>query len=1073
MTEKEARPVAHDYKDTMNLPQTAFAMKANLAQNEPKRLEKWQQMGLYERMLEKNAGNPPYVLHDGPPYANGPIHIGHAFNKILKDIIVKYHTLRGFYTPYVPGWDCHGQPIEHMVEKKLGPAKMEAIETPVLRRLCREWAEKYVGIQREGFKRLGITGQWDDPYLTYTPAYEAGNVEVFKAMYDSGAIYRGRKPIHWCYHDHTALAEAELEYADVQSSSIYVAFALVEEDAPSAAANVPPAAAAAAGTAADGSAVAAGAAAGEADGATAVAAVPPVATAAAVPPAATAPAAPARLAELFPTALPVHVLIWTTTPWTLPANVAVTLAAQASYVVLLTADKALIVARELLAQVAEVLAIDEPVLLTNSSGEVLSYRGEQLLGLRYAHPVHADMTGVLITGAHVELTTGTGAVHTAPGHGQEDYQMGLEYDLPLLMPVDDNGVFDAGGGPFAGRVVDEANPEIIAWLAERGTLMAERQITHSYPHCWRCKQPVIFRATDQWFVSMEATELRAKALAQVEKLRWYPSWSVNRMKAMVEGRPDWCISRQRSWGVPIPVFKCAVCGSTVANDATFDAVAALFAREGADAWFTRAPAEYLPPGVVCEVCGCTELVPEKDILDVWWESGVSHTSVLKARENLSFPADLYLEGSDQHRGWFQSSLLTSVGSYGTAPYKAVMSCGFIVDGEGRKQSKSLGNVVDPERVIATYGADVLRLWVGSIDSSQDVGIDDEILKRSSEAYRRFRNSFRFLLSNLYDYHHQDALDWEQLYLQDRWALVRLRQVMAVVEDAYESNRFHLAYHALYDYLVGDLSAVYLDALKDRLYSDAPASPARRSAQTVLKHILEVLVRLLAPILSFTCDEVLEFYPEGLSVDKPEAAMLAGWPKDSDFRPPIPAGAAEPLLADFTVVLRAREAVTKALEEARAAKRIAKSQEARVELALAAADHAVLSELPAGVLEEIFIVSAVDLRERGAGDVVADAAVAGGGPATVADGALATGGGPATAADGAAADPTAAADVVAAAADPTAAADGAAAAADAILVTVLPAAGEKCPRCWNYRELGSDPDYPELCGRCAAVLRGLA
>jgi isoleucyl-tRNA synthetase len=834
---------------------------------------------------------------------------------------------------------------------------MAAISTPDLRRLCRKWAEKYVDVQRQGFERLGVLGEWQQPYLTYLPAYEAGNVKVFKMLYESGAIYRGRKPIHWCYHDHTALAEAELEYSDEKSSSIYVAFKLADK--------------------------------------------------------------PAR----YPAdALSPEILIWTTTPWTLPANVAVTLSAAAQYVVLLARGKALIIARELLDQVAAVLELESPKLLCDANGEPLSYRGEELRDLRYAHPILPQFEGRLVTGAHVDLDTGTGAVHTAPGHGQEDYQMGLEYDLPLLMPVDDNGVFDSGGGPFAGLVVDEANPKIIAWLKERGLLVAEQEITHSYPHCWRCKQPVIFRATDQWFVSMEATGLRARALAEVQRLRWYPSWSVKRMQAMVEGRPDWCISRQRSWGVPIPVFKCASCGSTVANAATFDAVIELFEQEGADAWFTRAPAEYLPANTACAECGSTELLPETDILDVWWESGVSHTSVLKARDYLSFPADLYLEGSDQHRGWFQSSLLTSVGAYGVAPYEGVMSCGFIVDGEGRKQSKSLGNVVDPEAVIAAYGADVLRLWVGSIDSSQDVGIDDEILKRASEAYRRFRNIFRFLLSNLYDFRDQDTLSWEQLWLQDRWALARLQQLMRAVDEGYESNRFHLVYHALHDYVAGELSAVYLDALKDRLYSEAPKSLARRSAQTVLRNILEVLVRQLAPILSFTCDEVLEFYPPGISASRPQAVMLANWPQDGDLKPQIPEGAAEPLLACFALVLRVREAVTKALEQARAAAVIGKSQEAKVSVALPATDLAVLSALPAGTLEELFIVSELVLLEKDAAEKDAPGEDAAG--------------------------------------------DG------SFVVVISPAAGEKCPRCWNYRELGADPDHPQLCARCAAVLHEL-
>lgn len=937
--------MATDYKNTMNLPQTDFPMRAGLPQNEPKRLEKWAQMDLYHTVLERNKGNEPYILHDGPPYANGPIHIGHAFNKTLKDIIVKYKSQRGFFAPYVPGWDCHGQPIEHMVETKLGPEKMAKIDQPTLRRLCREWATEHIDLQREGFKRLGVQGEWDNPYLTYTPSYEAGNVKVFKKMYEDGAIYRGRKPIHWCRHCHTALAEAEIEYGDETSPSVYVAFPLIDS---------------------------------------------PVVS-----------------------AVPLHVLIWTTTPWTLPANTAVSLAPQAEYVVVLAEDKALIMAHELVGAVAAVAGWEEVEFLRDESGAIVSFTGSDLQGCTYEHPIHASMTGLVVTGAHVELSTGTGAVHTAPGHGQEDYLVGEAYNLPMLMPVDDNGFFDAGGGPFEGLNVDEANPLIIEWLRERGTLIAHVDITHSYPHCWRCHNPVIFRATNQWFVSMEATGLREKAIVEIEKLNWYPSWAENRLRAMVEGRPDWCISRQRSWGVPIPVFTCAKCSQTVATPETFDAVIALFESEGADAWFTHKPEDYLPAGTSCEHCGSTELLPEKDILDVWWESGVSHTSVLDTYKELRRPAELYLEGSDQHRGWFQSSLLTSVGAYGTAPYKGIMSCGFTVDENGEKMSKSKGNGVDPADVIKEYGADVLRLWVGSVDNSQDVGISKNILDRTADAYRRFRNTFRFLLSNLNDFDFRcDSVTWDELTVVDRWALARLQSLMLTVDEAYEGFRFHNAYHAIYDYLVTDLSAVYLDALKDRLYSDAPKSLARRSTQTVLMHILEVLVRQLAPILTFTCDEVWEYYPDGLREEnRAEAVQLAGWPEASDFNPTVPTSEAQSLLSDFEVVLGVRDAVTKALEQARAEKVIGKSQEAAVTVTVAPTAGDILRRLPGGTLEELFIVAAVNLLTEE--DLP----------------------------------------------EPR--------------VQVQKATGEKCPRCWNIRDLGGDSRYPEVCERCADVLSALS
>jgi isoleucyl-tRNA synthetase len=921
-------------------------MRAGLPVNEPLRLQKWQDLDLYHRILEKNVNNPEYILHDGPPYANGPLHMGHAFNKVLKDIIVKYKSQRGFYSPYVPGWDCHGQPIEHMVETTLGPEKMAQTSQPELRRLCREWAARFVDVQRDGFKRLGITGDWADPYLTYVPSYEAGNVKIFKTLYERGAIYRGRKPIHWCYHCHTALAEAEIEYGDESSPSVYVAFKLTE-----------PALAFAYG------------------------------------------------------GMPLYVLIWTTTPWTLPANAAVSLAPKADYVAVLADGKALIMAQALVASVAQAAGWEEVEYLTGADGRMIAVKGETLSGIHYAHPIHAGMQGVIVTGEHVDLSTGTGAVHTAPGHGQDDYLVGELYDLPMLMPVDDNGVFDTGGGPFQGLNVDAANPQIIEWLDEKGTLLAATRISHSYPHCWRCHNPVIFRATDQWFVSMDDTGLRQAALGELVKLNWYPEWAINRLAAMVENRPDWCISRQRSWGVPIPVFKCARCSQTVATPETFDAVIELFKTEGADAWFTRQPAEYLPAGTKCPDCGSEDLIPEKDILDVWWESGVSHTSVLEVRPELHRPADLYLEGSDQHRGWFQSSLLTSVGAYAIAPYKGIMSCGFVVDGEGRKMAKSLGNGVDPADVIASSGADVLRLWVGSVDYSQDVGISEEILQRTSESYRRIRNSFRFLLSNLYDFDAViDGVSWDELLGLDRWALTRLQELVQTVTAAYEALRFHVAYHAIYDYVVTDLSAIYLDAIKDRLYSDAPKSLARRSAQTVLMHILEALVRQLAPILTFTCDEVWDFYPEGLrEVGREPAIQLAGWPVPEDFAPAVPASAAD-ILRDYQTVLDIRDAVTKALEEARNEKIVGKSQEAAILITAPAAIVSLLEAQGLATLEELFIVAKVDFAVQEA--------------ATEAE------------------------------------------------IKVTRAAGEKCPRCWNIRVLGEDPAHPEVCSRCAAVLSEL-
>ncbi len=939
--------MGNSYKNTMNLPQTDFAMRANLPQNEPDRLKFWEDMDIYSKVLEHNKDGEPFVLHDGPPYANGPIHIGHAFNKILKDFVVKSHAQRGYYTPYIPGWDCHGQPIEHMVEKELGPKKMAEISKPDLRRLCREYALEHVDIQREGFKRLGVNADWDHPYLTLQHEYEAGNVEVFKDMFLKGSVYRGRKPIHWCKRCHTALAEAEIEYSDETSPSIFVDFKMD--------------------------------------------AVPPI-------------FADAGVDECF-------VLIWTTTPWTLPANTAVSLAPDADYCMVQADGKTHLFALELVDQVAQTAGWNDYQVVADASGEPITCKGTELAGATYTCPVRRDLKGTIIYGDHVTLDSGTGAVHTAPGHGQDDYLVALEFGVPILMPVDDNGVLTDEAGPFSGLDTDEANPVIIDWLREQGTLVACVEITHSYPHCWRCKKPVIFRATDQWFVSMDKHDLRKDALDAIEnKVEFIPAWAKNRIGSMVAERPDWCISRQRSWGVPIPVFKCAKCGQTVATAETFDAVIKLFEEEGADAWFTHKPSDYLPAGTCCEHCGCTELEPESDILDVWWESGVSHTSVCKKRPELHFPAEMYLEGSDQHRGWFQSSLLTSIGAYDVPPYKSVMHCGFTVDGEGRKMSKSLGNGIDPAKVMDKFGADVLRLWVASVDYSQDVSIDDEILKRVSETYRRLRNTFRFLLGNLDDFDDAvDAVSWDDMGALDRWAMVRLARLLDDVDAAYDGYHYHQVYRCVYDYVVGDLSAVYMEALKDRLYSDASDSKERRSAQTVLMNILEVLVRVLSPIISFTAEETWQQYPRAMRdrAGRPESVQLAGWPRRGDFSPAIPQADEASIASDFEAVLAVRDAVTKAIEEARGSKTIGKSQEAAIEVALPAEILSTVTRFDTAMFLELLVVAQIEFVPG-----------------------------------------------------------------DELVASVKPTELPKCPRCWNHRELGGNASYPDVCGRCGDVLNAI-
>ena len=942
--------MGNDYKHTMNLPKTDFSMRANLPENEPKRLAKWEEEDLYGRILEKNKDGEPFILHDGPPYANGPIHIGHAFNKILKDFVVKSHAQRGYFTPYIPGWDCHGQPIEHEVEKKLGTEKMRELPQATVRRMCREWAEKFIDVQREGFKRLGVNGDWDHPYLTFQPTFESANVEVFKKLYLDGAVYRGRKPIHWCKHCHTALAEAEIEYSDETSPSIYVNFKLNE--------------------------------------------------------------IPQKFADAGVELDRAFVLIWTTTPWTLPANTAVSFGPDIDYCFVEADGVFMLFAREMVETVAEAAGW-ESYRIVDAGGEPVLMKGNQFDGITYQCPI-MERTGRIIWGDHVTLDAGTGAVHTAPGHGVEDYLVGQEFGIDTLMPVDDDGRFMESVPYFGGLDTDEANPHIIEWLRERGTLVAGKEISHSYPHCWRCHQPVIFRATDQWFVSMEKTGLREAALDQIHNhIQFIPEWGANRIGAMVADRPDWCISRQRSWGVPIPVFKCAKCGETVANEAIFDAVIELFNTEGADAWFTKDPKEYLPADAHCDACGCDELIPEKDILDVWWESGVSHVGVLKHRaevDHLRWPADMYLEGSDQHRGWFQSSLLLGTGAFGQSPYKSVMCCGFTVDENGEKMSKSKGNGIDPKEVTDKYGADVLRLWVASTDYSVDVSIGDTILQRTSDAYRRFRNTFRFLLGNLDDFDmERDGVSFADLAPIDVWAMLRLREVLHEVERGYDDYKFHQVFRTLYDYVITDLSAVYMDVIKDRLYAEAPDSKPRRAAQTVLMNILEVLVRVMSPILSFTCDEVWEHYPTSVREQegRPVSVQLAGWPTDADFVPALPQGEeADAIMERFAVLLKAREAVTKAIEDARNAKLVNKSQEAAVTIAAPADVVEVLKGYAASDLEELFIVSHVDVKQGDSAEVTA---------------------------------------------------------------SVEKTEAAKCPRCWNYRELGGNANHADVCERCGNVL----
>ncbi len=847
-------------------------MKANLPQREPSILKKWEKINLYQSLLKKNEGKEKFILHDGPPYANGDIHIGHALNKVLKDVIVRYHFMKGFYAPYVPGWDCHGQPIEYEVEKRLGGEKWKISQSD-FRKKCEEYANYYIERQKEEFKRLGVIGDWENPYLTLEYEYEARDVEIFGKLYEKGLIYQGEKPIYWCYHCQTALAEAEIEYREKGSPSIIVKFPFPEN--------------------------------------------------------------PWNLKDTY-------LLIWTTTPWTLPANVAVALHPEAPYLLVKTDGENYVLSKSLVNSVFESYSV------------VKEFKGGLLEGEEVIHPLYTDKKSKIVLADFVSLEQGTGCVHIAPGHGEEDYKLGQKYGLSVVMPVNDEGRFTEEAGKYEGLLVDEANSVILRDLEGSGYLLYSGKISHSYPHCWRCKKPVIFRATKQWFISMEKGNFRKEALKAVSEVRWYPDWSVNRISSMLEERPDWCISRQRFWGVPLPVFYCLSCGKPVVTRESIKAVAELFRREGSNSWFTKEAQEILPSDFSCPFCQGKEFRQESDILDVWFESGVSHFAILEKREELSWPASLYLEGSDQHRGWFQSSLLTSVGVRGKAPYKAVLTHGFIVDEEGRKMSKSLGNVVDPLEVIKEMGADVIRLWVISSDYSSDIAVSPEILKRVAEAYRRIRNTFRFLLGNLYDFQAKDTIPSEEMEKIDKWALHRLQEVIESTRENYEKFRFHLVFKEIHNFCSNDLSAFYFDVLKDRLYTESPNSKKRRSAQTALVKILVALCKLIAPILVFTTDEVWEHIPEDWRENLPSVHLNLLPEVEKEFLN-------YPLAEKWERILALRKVVLKSLEEAREKKVIGDSLEAKVILTPSNEREKDFLEGVLPFLPDVFVVSQVELK----------------------------------------------------------------------------------------------------------------
>ncbi|MCC6847644.1 MAG: isoleucine--tRNA ligase [Deltaproteobacteria bacterium] len=923
-----------DFKGSLNLPATAFPMRANLSAREPEILAHWERIDVYGAGLARRAGRPRYLLHDGPPYANGNIHLGHALNKIIKDVIVKYKNMAGFQAPYVPGWDCHGLPIEHEVEKKLGKEKKAALGKVEVRRLCRDYAAKFVDVQRADFRRLGVVGDWSNPYLTTEYGYEAAEVRALAKFVTSGELYRGKKPVHWCASCQTALAEAEVEYRDVTTRSIYVAFPLSDPH-PAPFADVPGAIAAA---------------------------------------------------------------IWTTTPWTLPANMAIAVNAELEYaVVARPAGGALIVARALVPKLAGILGDDPRILVT--------VRGRELEGARARHP-WLDRDVPFVLGEHVTLDAGTGLVHTAPGHGQEDYDVGLRYGLDVYAPVDGRGRFLPAVEHFGGMFVFAADAAIIAHLEAAGRLLAASPLAHAYPHCWRCHQPIIFRATEQWFISMDSKDLRGRALAAIEQVRWIPAWGRDRIAGMVGSRPDWCISRQRAWGVPIVALRCEACGTTSTSEALLAHVADIFAAESSDVWFARPVEDFVPPGFACPQCCGTTFAKEEDILDVWFDSGVSFSAVVERRADLGGRADLYLEGSDQHRGWFQSSLLTAVGTRDAAPFKAVLTHGFVLDEDARKMSKSVGNIVAPQQIVASQGADILRLWVAAEDYRDDVRISKEILDRSSEAYRRIRNTARFLLGNLAGFDPaRDRVSTGQLLELDRFVLDRLQGLIERCRRGYDEFEFHGVYHALNNFCSVDLSAIYLDIVKDRLYCEGATSLERRSGQTALFLLLEGLVGIMAPILSFTAEEIWGFMPPDPA--RAPSVLLSDFPEvDPAFRDPK-------LAADWETLLAVRSAVTKTLEPLRAAGEIGQSLEADVRIAATGPVADVLASRRAQ-LAEIFIVSRVALVPEGA----------------ITGPLLAPG----------------------------------------VTVAARRVVGEKCPRCWNYRDdVGRERAVPGLCGRCVGVL----
>ncbi len=985
-TEELAKAAPKPLKATLNLPQTAFAMKANLPQNEPARLAKWLQDDLYEQIRAARAGAPKYILHDGPPYANGAIHLGHALNKCIKDFVIKTKTMAGFDAPYVPGWDCHGLPIEIKVDEQLGRKKLDMPAISV-RRACREYAQKYVDLQRQQFQRLGVFGRWNDPYLTMSFGYEASILETFYAFFEQGFVYKGLKPVFWCIHDQTALAEAEVEYEQHTSPSVYVRYKLTSD------------------------------------------------------PALIDPALAGKN---------VYTIIWTTTPWTIPASQAVAFHPELEYVELQSLDQNVyIVAASLSEQVKQTCNLPD-------ANQISQFKGAHLDGTTFQHPFF-DRTIHGVLADYVTADQGTGAVHTAPAHGVDDFYTGKRYNLPELQYVDNAGRqrnLPDGQWTFESQTVFESNQAITELLRQRGALLSATFFEHSYPHCWRCHNPVIVRATEQWFISMETpitapdgsqTTFRQRALDEIKTVTWDPAWGEERISNMIATRPDWCISRQRIWGVPIAVFLCNRCHAPLQSETVNRSIVELFRQHSADAWYTKTPAELLPPGTQCASCGnadLSEFRKEMDILDVWFESGASWHAVLDVEPELGFPADLYTEGGDQHRGWFHSSLLTSVALRGIAPYRTVATSGWTLDEQGRAFSKSLGNGVDPVDVAKRLGAEIIRLWVASVDFREDVAASEPLMQRVGDNYRKLRNTLRFLLGNLHDFTPAThSIAFSAMEPLDQYILARTAELDASIRKAYDDFEFHRAYHALNEFVNTDLSALYLDVVKDRLYTLAPNNPARRSAQTALWRIAEALVRLIAPILSFTADEVWPLLPA--VTDRKASVHLTRFSKVSDIIP----GNAGVIESEWRHLLDFRAQILSKLETLRASKSIGKSLEAEVKIEASGQIYALLSKYE-NALPELFNTSSVSvvLSSKTNEEVLSTMTT----PLETnlnSDGFVT----PHWLREQQAEDSL----------------DG------FEFSEVMPSSAPKCERCWRYvPDVAADPRFPTVCLRCAVALEAI-